>query len=325
MDETTRETIAEDDELLPSRMPQVLRVTSVRRMAFDGGYRTTARIFHERASLTVAWNSRQPDTRIVHGCLAGIRWTGTPECVNGEIRIARLVRFDRPLASENLFATIPYDCVADRELVRRAGLLWEALPRCFRHLFNAVFWDGGRFGRYLIGPSSLNGHHNGRNGNLRHSVEVAEGAMRAAEDCEQASVPILIIAGLLHDAGKADEYRFDPKRQSFSLSDRGALIGHKHTVLEWIAAARAAHRVIIPEVAYLALLHALIATRGAPPWVGAREPASLEAGILSAADRLSGQSNLVAGSADGCGEGGFGRYHRHLRGRPYVAPPIDRG
>ncbi|HNB80387.1 MAG TPA: HD domain-containing protein [Rhodocyclaceae bacterium] len=317
----SRTTTAAD--LVPSAMPPAMRVTAVGRTETPIGYRTTACLFHERASLTVVWDARQPDTRIVPGCLAGIRWSGRPDCENGEIRIARLVRYDLPVAHENLFASVPHDWVADRELVRRAGLLWEALPRCFRHLFNAVFWEGGRFGRYLTGPSSLNGHHKNRNGNLRHCVEVAEGAMRAAEDCEQVSVPILIIAGLLHDAGKADEYRLDPKRRTFSLSDRGALVGHKHTVLEWIAAARAAHRVIIPEAAYLVLVHALTATRGAPPWIGVPEPASLEANILSAADRLSGQSNLVADATNESAAGGFGRYHRHLRGRPYVAPTID--
>lgn len=310
------------EDLIPSAMPQLLRVSAIRRSEMQGGYRCAARLFHERAVITVVWDMRQPDTRIVPGCLAGIRWMGRPACQNGEVRIARLVRFDQPVAHENLFATVPRDWVGERTLVRRAGLLWEALPRCFRHLFNAVFWDGGRFERYLTGPSSLKGHHRGRNGNLRHCVEVAEGAIRAAEDCEQASVPILIIAGLLHDAGKADEYRFDPQRHTFTLSDRGVLVGHKNTVLEWIAAARAAHRVIIPEAAYLALVHALTATRGAPPWIGAREPASLEAHILSSADRLSGQSNLVADSG-GAGGGGFGRYHRHLKGRPYVAPTID--
>jgi 3'-5' exoribonuclease len=43
-------------------------------------------------------------------------------------------------------------------------------------------------------------------------------------------------------------------------------------VLEWIAAARAQHRVIVPEAHYLALLHAITAAKGAPDWLGLREP-----------------------------------------------------
>ena len=100
------------------------------------------------------------------------------------------------------------------------------------------------------------------------------------------------------------------------MTERGALLGHKHTVLEWIAAARAQHRVIVPEAHYLALLHAITAAKGAPDWLGLREPLSLDAHILSTVDRLSGQADLVSRHA--ARDGGFGGYHRHLGGRPYV-------
>jgi 3'-5' exoribonuclease len=81
------------------------------------------------------------------------------------------------------------------------------------------------------------------------------------------------------------------------MTERGTLLGHKHTVLEWIAAARAQHRVIVPEAHYLALLHAITAAKGAPDWLGLREPLSLDAHILSMVDRLSGQADLVARNA----------------------------
>jgi 3'-5' exoribonuclease len=74
--------------------------------------------------------------------------------------------------------------------------------------------------------------------------------------------------------------------------------------------------VILPEAHYLALLHAITAAKGAPDWLGLREPLSLDAHILSMVDRLSGQADLVARNAPA--RGGFGAYHRHLRGRPYV-------
>lgn len=100
------------------------------------------------------------------------------------------------------------------------------------------------------------------------------------------------------------------------MSARGALLGHKLTVLEWIVEARAKCRVVLQEAHYLALLHALTAVKGAPDWMGLREPVSLEASILSMADRLSGQRDLIGSFAP---EGdGFGEYHKHLRGRPYV-------
>ena len=80
---------------------------------------------------------------------------------------------------------------------------------------------------------------------------------------------MLVLAGLLHDTGKADEYRWVHRR--FELSDRGHLIGHRHTLLEWLAAARAQYRVMVPEAHYLALIHVLTAAKGAPAWLGLRE------------------------------------------------------
>jgi 3'-5' exoribonuclease len=246
-----------------------------------------------------------------------IRWLGRPVSARlGAIRISRLVKLERPEASLNPFATIPHSWVKARPLVARAAQLWEGLGRPLQHLFNAIFWDHHRFERYLDGPSSLAGHHNGRNGNFRHAVEVAERALALASHHAEAHLPVLLASSLLHDAGKAEEYRFNGRHRRFEMTERGTLLGHKHTVLEWIAAARAQHRVIVPEAHYLALLHAITAAKGAPDWLGLREPLSLDAHILSMVDRLSGQADLVARNAPT--QGGFGAYHRHLGGRPYV-------
>jgi len=299
------------------RLPSVFRLQSIARFPFDERHTLCqAALFHEQASLKVEWLCRQPDNRLTVGALVAIRWLGRPVSTMGAVRISRLVKLERPEASLNPFTTVLHSWVKDRALVARATQLWEELGRPLQHLFNAVFWDHHRFERYLDGPSSLAGHHNGRNGNFRHAVEVAERARALASHHPEAHLPVLIASSLLHDAGKAEEYRFNGRFRCFEMTERGALLGHKHTVLEWIAAARAQHRVILPEAHYLALLHAITAAKGAPDWLGLREPLSLDAHILSMVDRLSGQADLVARNAPV--RGGFGAYHRHLRGRPYV-------
>jgi 3'-5' exoribonuclease len=53
-----------------------------------------------------------------------------------------------------------------------------------------------------------------------------------------------------------------------------------------------------------------------PEWLGLREPCTLDAILLSAADRLSGQIELMARHSPA--QAGFGRFHPHLRGQPYV-------
>lgn len=302
-------------DALVERLPTAFRIQSIARLPFDA--RDTlnrACLFHESAALTVEWLSRQVDPGLVAGALVAIRWQGRPVSLNGAIRVSRIVPLERPDPAVNLFETVPSAWVADRELVRRAAFLWSCLPQGLGHLFNGVFWQADRFWRFLCGPSSLAGHHACRHGNFRHSVEVADQALDLATREPRVHLGVLVMAALLHDAGKADEYQ--QGRSRMELSDRGRLIGHRQTVLEWLAAARAQHRVILPEAHYLALVHALTCAKGAPAWLGLREPQSPEAMLLSAADRLSGQRELMARHAPR--EGGFGRHHPHLGGRPFM-------
>lgn len=303
-------------DLVPERLPNIFRLSAFQhRPLTDKMHECTATLFHDQSTLRVTWMVGQPDTRLHVGSLVAIRWFGCPVSQEGVMRIARLVLIEKPEASINLFDCTPTAWVADRELVKRGNALLDRLPRNFSHLFNAIFWDDRRFHRYLIGPSSMAGHHNRPNGNLRHSIEVAETALVLADEYRMAFAPVLILAALLHDAGKADEYSY-AGGDRFSMSPRGVLIGHRLTMVEWIAAAMAKHRVILPEAHYLSLMHALTAVQGAPDWMGMRAPQSLEASILSMADRLSGQSDLVERFAPKAE--GFGQYHKHLRGRPYV-------
>jgi 3'-5' exoribonuclease len=254
-------------------------------------------------------------------CLVSIRWQGNAVSIGGHVRIGRLVALERPMAGLNLFDTVPTRWVRERELVQRGKALWESLPLAFRDLFNAMFWNGGRFRRYLVGPSSLENHHNGLNGNFRHSLEVAEQALALARDHELVSLPVMILAGLIHDAGKADEYRYDHAHRCFAMAPEATLVGHRDRLQHWLAAARERCGEGVPQRQYLALVHALTATSGAPPHLGLREPLSLEAMLLSMADRASGRTELIGRLASP--GGGFGRYHRHLRGRPFVAAAWD--
>lgn len=307
---------------LPQRLPPVLRILSLTRLPTPDGRGVTnqAVLFHKRAGLRVTWLARQVDTRLQVGRLVSIRWLGKPTSARGAVRISRLALLERAEPDLNPFETVPSAWVRDHELLERAARLWLGLSRPFQHLVNAIFWDSGRFHRFLVGPSSLNGHHNGCNGNFRHAVETAEQCLALAGSIPNVSRSVLVAAALLHDAGKADEYRLSPNRQGFVLSDRGVLVGHRHTILEWIAAACSRERVIVPNGHYLALLHALTAAKGAE-WLGVREPVSLEANILSAADRLSGHSDLMGRLAPE--RAGFGAYHRHLKGRPYVVGDME--
>ncbi len=313
-----------NDQLIPrvasapdpviDKLPPIFRIQSITRLPGEAGHVINrAVLFHERASLSVEWSTRQGDVSLRAGSLVSVCWLGRPECLNGAVRISRLARLERAEPALNLFETVPASWVIDRDLLTRASALWHLLSLPFRHLFNAIFWDEQRLYRYLTGPSSLSGHHAERCGNLRHTVEVGEIALEMALREPRVHPGVLLMAALVHDAGKADEYRLGA--QALELTDRGKLVGHRFTVLEWIAVARALHRVKLAEAHYIALIHALTCAAGAPAWLGLREPQSMEAVLLSSADRLSGQSDLHRRNAPA--RSGFGRYHPHLRGRPY--------
>jgi 3'-5' exoribonuclease len=303
------------------RFPDCFRLMSFSHAPVDHRtVRCEATLYHDAASARVAWHVRQPDLRLRKGALVGVRWTARPTCSEGCIGIARLVLIEIPVPGFDLLKTVPPEWVRDRALVARAGELLQLLSPAQRHLFNAIFWESGRFHRFLSGPSSLRGHHDRLNGNFRHSIDVAERCLTLAAKEPRVALGILVLSALLHDAGKADEYRYDRCRRVFEMSARGALIGHRHTIVEWIAAALATRRIGLSEAEHHCLLHCLTAGKGGD-FLGIRPPMAPEAMILSNADRMSGMSDLISRNASSAG--GFGSYHKHLGGRPFVIAPRE--
>jgi 3'-5' exoribonuclease len=301
------------------RWPPLMRIVSLER-TLDASHkvRNRAVLFHESCSLSVEWITQQADCRLHRHGLVTIRWGSALRCEDGAVRIERPIPADRPDATTNLFATIPYSWVKtpDRDLVKRAMGLWETLPRPLAHLFNAVLWESSRFHRYVLGPSSLAHHHLNLTGNFRHCVEVAEQGVLMAATTPRANRGLLIAAGLLHDAAKADEYVLDRRTGRFVLSPRGEMLGHRATILEWLAVARAMAGVVMSDALYLELAHVISAVKGAPHWLGMREPRCIEAEILSMADRLSGEAEVM--ERLGPQETGFGRRHPQTGRRLYL-------
>lgn len=308
-----------DERLTPveiGMMPTIFRLTSIRRSdTGHGKVQYTASLFHDSASVKVRWQARKSDLKMKSGDLVSPRWNReTRSDADGAILISRLVLMERPEASVNLFETVPHGWVGKRDLVREAVALLDSLPQTYRHLFNAVFWDGMRFRKFCTVPSSMNGHHMEDHGNLRHAVEVASMMRRHGEGSTGANAALSVLAGLLHDAGKAEEY-FLNRNGEWRLTDRGKLLGHGVTVVEWIAVAMTKSGMLMPERDYVALLHCLTCSANAPDYLGIRRPAMMEAHLLSGMDRLSGTSDLMLRCTTE--QPGWGAYHPHLKGRPY--------
>lgn len=274
--------------------PSAFRLSSITRLPGKHGKGVTniATLFHEKFAPEVKWHSPNVDVRLKRSCYVAIR--GLRPARQGHIdSIDCLELLDKPLATVNPFQMIPSNWVSDRGLVVRALALWELLSPPFQHLVGAIFWDGARFERFVTGPSVPTGQQVFPNPNLRHAIETAEQAIKLAQGMPQVSQSVLVAAALLHDAGKADDFSRCSGGNGYVYSERGALVGHCYTVLEWLAVARSKEGVVVPESQYLALVNALIASQ-AESRSGAQGSRTIEATLVAVADRVCMDADLAS-------------------------------
>jgi len=301
-------------------LPKVFRIESIvgkPRSSKGMGYEAV--LFHEGVSLKVAFSLGYPEIRYKPDQLVSVRWKHPTTSINGCIQIARLVILERVEKGLNPFDTVPYSWVKNREMVKQAREFFKALPDSLQHLVLAVLWNGKRFRKFCESPASLNNHHNRSNGLLVHTVQVLTIVKALAKQYPQANAGLALAAGYLHDVGKAEEYV--EWKNGWGMSYRGRLIGHRNTVIEWIAISLAMNRIAITNECHLSLLHALTCAPNCE-WIGVRAPSTPEATLLSLADRLSGEADLVGSLASS--SGGWGAEHRHRKSKPFTLPSNEK-
>lgn len=294
---------------MPDRLPVAFRLVHLDVVQDGDRVHCAADLYHRCAALSVIWSAPTNSPEIEVGALVRPEFPMLATTRGGPLAVANLSVLQQPERDLNLFETMRPERWRLPQLIERARILIDALPPVYRHLFNAIFWDHHRFARFCVSPGSMHNHHAQRSGLLLHSIETAEIALSLCDRSERVNRGLALIAALLHDAGKADEYLLDGEGAS-GLSNRGKLVGHGITVTEWIAAAVAANPAIdLGEENHQALIHVLTARTSAPEWLGIRKSAMIENEIVSFADRLSGQLNLHDQLS--AAEGGWGRRHRH--------------
>lgn len=304
-------------------MPRLLRIASLTCTPLNGaGYEMEASLYHDRLWFSAVWTCKQPDTRLKEGVVVSPRYAPDAICEDGRFRIAGLHPLQTPNRPENLFRTVPFHWVKTRGLLIRACRLFDQLEPPYKMLVTGVLWDADIFHGFCTVPSSMDGHHAERNGNLRHTVEVGEAVLNLLPQHPAADRQISLTAALLHDVGKALEYEPGPREWQFT--DLGKLNGHKQLVGDWIAVSDYRMRMALPRKHYYSLRHAIGAAPGVPFASGYRTPNTPEARLLSIADRSSGTGDLHSRLSPT--EGEWGKPHPHLGGMaPYFAyrPPIN--
>ncbi len=183
------------------------------------------------------------------------------------------------------FAIPPCACPA-RGAVLRLHRHLESIPDPeTRLLLTRFFSDPAYMQRFLTAPASLNHHHARPGGLAEHTAEVLDTLSLMAARLNDEERSLVSAAAMLHDAGKAFEYR-----HALHLSPRGRLIGHETTLIERLAPFL---DTVWPfgHPKRLLLIH-LLTAKPAPAWTGIRSPRTELCALLRFADRWSIERDL---------------------------------
>jgi len=264
----------------------IYRLIEVSQSQIDGNQtQFTATIFNNMESLKVCWAANYHELRIKEGDLVSPRWPATMAFENGALKIHHLAHLKRPEPMLNLFRTVPAEWVDDVDLINEGIDLVEKIPGNYRHLFNAIFWDGQRFKRYCTLPATIDGHHSEDNGNLRHSIEVAKDIWQLSQYREMEVDGLGVLVGLLHDAGKADSFYLNEDGE-WKLNGFGNYLDHKLMVNEWITQAVVKFDLVLSKAYYWAIFHCLNSRPSDSSTTDTR-PLFREARLLLTMDQLS--------------------------------------
>lgn len=226
--------------------------------------------------------------------------------------LAKTLKTATPFSSGSIFELIPRSWKVNPLLINRIIELNLMLNESSRFLINAVLWDSERLKAFCLGPASANGHHNSQHGNILHTIEAAETVINLCKNHILVDKDMVLLCTLLHDIGKTAEYV--SVNGTTRLSDRGRLLGHKLTLLQWLSEVKGKYKLPMSEDRFMVVLHNLTASPGLPEWAGYRSPQTLESHLISMADRFSATNNLFTRNMP---DSGWGSYHKHLKCSPY--------
>lgn len=303
--------------------PEVHRILEVE-VTSDGTWQQVNATICGRSGICQVtwWTSNDPGV-LQSGQLVQCEWSNHLEFHNGFLMVQGLSMVATADPEVNLIDTVPASWLPPAKeqsacVVQSFRRLWGQLSRPMRAWFNALFWhQPERWERFLKAPASIGFHHARKHGLFTHSVDCGMRSLRAAQGDELVNVDVLLMAALLHDLGKADEYVLSKYFNACKLSERGALMGHRLSTLEWMAAALGLvqSQDAPDEAKVMAVYHAINACH-AQDWVGLRPPRTPEAFYLASADALSGNCDLIKALAKPGSR--QGKPHKAFRGAAWV-------
>lgn len=208
------------------------------------------------------------------------------------------------------------------EMARELDLLVASVgDPALRTLLARCVGKGSTLGKqFRIHPAAKRNHHAYLGGLLEHSLSVAKACDRMCSHYISQGArldrDLLVTGALLHDLGKVRELS---ARRTFSYTDEGQLLGHILIGLQIVAREAESIPGIRPDK-LLHLQHLIASHQGKLEWASPKEPQTLEALILHAADELDAKMNPAIALLAGVDDGGWSAYDRNM-GRSLFQPP----
>lgn len=127
----------------PSAFPEAFCLEEIRCVPHKGGgYVCRATLYHDRASVTVSFNTERRDPKLRKGSFSSAAWPPTISSERGTIRIGDLLVRDCSASSFNPFFSLPHAWRTYRHKIECARDLWDTSSRQLRKLLFTTFWSG---------------------------------------------------------------------------------------------------------------------------------------------------------------------------------------
>ncbi len=164
-----------------------------------------------------------------------------------------------------------------------AGTPWERLVETW-------FSDPERRKAFCQASAARSMHHVGQGGLVAHTLEVCRICEAVAGIFPQVDRPALITAALFHDLGKTREMRTDAFETVYT--PEGNILGH--ITLGVLMLEPCCREARLPRALQEHLFHMLLSHHGRISYGAVKEPATMEAVILSSADMIDARVDTMS-------------------------------
>lgn len=229
----------------------------------------------------VKWNATPTDLSCVSE-MDFILARGTVGLYNGEMQmvVESLRKHTEKIDAADFLAKTPRNVEAMLEELR--GILGQVTDPSLAKLLAWFFNDDAIVAKFRDAPAATKLHHACIGGLLEHTLNVVKASSALGDLYPEADRDLIITAAALHDIGKIEEYDWTT---ALRFTDAGHLVGH--VVGGAMMAKQAADRIEgFDPLLNLALQHAILAHHGMKEYGSPKQPKSMEAMIVHAADEL---------------------------------------